>query len=61
MENEFDSDASNQAQKIIFTRKKLCHPSVYLNNIPAVSTTVQKHLGMSLNDKLRMSSQIDIK
>ena len=28
------------------------HPSVYFNNIPVSSTSVHKHLGMSLDDNL---------
>ena len=31
---------------------KLSHPSVYFNNIPVSSTSVHKHLGMLLDDKL---------
>ena len=31
---------------------KSCHPSLYFNNIPVSSTSVYKHLGMSLDDKL---------
>ena len=31
---------------------KSSHPSVYFHNIPVSSTSVQKHLGMLLDDKL---------
>ena len=31
---------------------KSSHPSVYFNNIPVSSTSVHKHLGMLLDDKL---------
>ena len=31
---------------------KSSHPSVYLNNITVSSTSVHKHLGMLLDDKL---------
>ena len=31
---------------------KSCHPSLYFNNIPVSSTSVHKHLGMLLDDKL---------
>ena len=43
-----------QAQETIFSRKKMksSHPSVYFNNIPVSSTSVHKHLGMLLDDKL---------
>ena len=50
----FNPDPSKQAQEIIFSRKKMksSHPSVYFNNIPFNSTSVHKHLGMLLDDKL---------
>ena len=50
----FNPDPSKQAQEIIFSRKKIksSHPSVYFNNIPVNSTSVHKHLGMLLDDKL---------
>ena len=51
----FNPDPSKQAQEIIFSRKKMksSHPSVYFNNIPVSSTSVHKHTGMLLDDKLR--------
>ena len=50
----FNPDPSKQAQEKIFSRKKMksSHPSMYFNNIPASSISVQKHLGMLLDDKL---------
>ena len=50
----FNPDPSKQAQEIIFSRRKVksSHPSVYFNNIPVSSTSVHKHLGMLLDDKL---------
>ena len=50
----FNPDPSKQAQEIIFSRKKMksTHPNVYFNNIPVNSTSVHKHLGMLLDDKL---------
>ena len=50
----FNPDPGKQAQEIIFSRKKMksFHPSVYFNNIPVNSTSVHKHLGMLLDDKL---------
>ena len=50
----FNPDPSKQAQEIIFSRKKIksSHPSVYFNNISVSSTSVHKHLGMLLDDKL---------
>ena len=51
----FNPDPSKQAREIIFIRKEMksSHPSVYVNNIPVSSTSVHKHLGMLLDDKLR--------
>ena len=59
----FNPDPSKQVQEIIFSRKKMksSHPSVYFNYIPVSSTSVHKHLGILLDDKLRTSSQICIK
>ena len=50
----FKPDPSNQAQEIIFSRKKMksSHPSLYFNNIRVSSSSVHKHLGMLLNDTL---------
>ena len=50
----FNPDPSKQAQETIFSRKKMkpSYPSVYFNNIPLSSTSVHKHLGMLLVDKL---------
>ena len=50
----FDLGLSKQAQVIIFSRKKMksYHPSVFFNHIPVSSTSVHKHLGMLLDDKL---------
>ena len=50
----FNPDPSKQAQEIIFSRKtmKSSHPRVYFNNIPVSSTSVHKHVGMLLDDKL---------
>ena len=51
----FNPDPSKKAQEIIFSRKRMksSHPSEYFNNIPVSSTSVHKHLGMLLDDKLR--------
>ena len=50
----FNPDPSKQAQEMIFSRKKMksSHLSVYFNNITVSSTSVHKHLGMLLDDKL---------
>ena len=53
-EMSFNPGPSKQTQKIICSRKKMksSHTSVYFNNIPVSSTSVHKHLGMLLDDKL---------
>ena len=50
----FNPDPSKQAQEITFRRKKIksSHPSVYFSNIPVSLTSVHKHLGMLVDDKL---------
>lgn len=48
----FNLDLSDQAQVIIFSRKKKSpHPSVYFNNIIVSSTSVEKHLDVKLSYK----------
>ena len=56
----FNPDPNKQAQEIIFSRKKMksSHPSVYFNNIPVYSTSVHKHLGMLLVDKLSFEHRL---
>ena len=50
----FNPDLSKQAQEIKFSRRKMksSHPSVYFNHILVSSISVQKHLGVLLDDKL---------
>ena len=50
----FNPDPSKQAKEIIFSRKKMksSHPSVSFNKIPVSSTSLHKHLGMLIDDKL---------
>ena len=50
----FNPHPNKQAQEIIFSRKRMksSHSSAYFNNIAISSTSVQKHLGMLLHDKL---------
>ena len=56
----FNSDPSKQAQKRIFSRKKMksSHPSMYFNNIPVSSTSLHKHLGMLHGDKLKYENHL---
>ena len=56
----FNPDVSKQAQEVIFSKKpqKLFHPTVLFNNIPAQPITVQKHLGVYLDEKLNVNTHI---
>ena len=56
----FNPDPSKQAQEVIFSRKytKEDHPLIYSNDIPVTQTTVQKHIGMYLDEKLNYNTHI---
>ena len=56
----FNPDVSKQAQEVIFSKKiqKLFHPTVLFNNIPVQRSTVQKHLGVYLDEKLNFKTHI---
>ena len=56
----FNPDKSKQAQEIIFPRKmqKVIHPSAIFSNIPVVYSSCQKHLGVFLNEKLKLTNHI---
>ena len=56
----FNADPSKQAQEVIFSRKytKEVNPPVYFNDIPVTQTTVQKHVGMYLDEKLNYNTHI---
>ena len=49
----FNPDPSKQAQEVIFSRKctKEDHPPIYINDIPVTQTTVQKYIGLYLDEK----------
>ena len=59
----FNSDITKQAQEIIFSRKKnnTSHPNLYFNNTPIQRKSVQKHLGLFLDEKLSFLEHIDEK
>ena len=59
----FNPDITKQAQEIIFSRKKnnTSHPSLYFNNTPIQRKSVQKHLGLFLDEKLSFLEHIDEK
>ena len=50
----FNLDPNEQAQEIIFSRKKTAslHPVVQLDNGPVKSTQIHKHLGMMPDSNL---------
>ena len=52
----FNPDLSKQAQEVIFRRKikKLLHPTLLFNNIPSSNSLFQKHLGLTLDMKLKL-------
>ena len=59
----FNPDITKQAQEIIFSRKKIVtsHPSLNFNNAQIQRQSVQKHLGLFLNEKLSFLEHIDVK
>ena len=56
----FNPDVSKQAQEVIFSKRaqKLFHLTVLFNNIPVQCSTVQKHLGVYLDEKLNFNTHI---
>ena len=56
----FNPDLSKQAQEVTFSRKikKLLHPTLLFNNIPLKNSLFQKHLGLTLDIKLKFSEYI---
>ena len=59
----FDSDASKQAQEIVFSCKANAsnHETVYFNNVPVIRENIQKHLGLFLDSKLSFFDHINEK
>ena len=55
-----NTDPNKQAQKIIFSRKKIVslHPVVYFDNKPVKSSQIHKHLGMILDSNLSYEHHI---
>ena len=56
-------DIAKQAREIIFSRKKIVtsHPSLYFNNAQIQRQSVQKLLGLFLDEKLSFLEHIDVK
>ena len=55
----FNPDPSKQAQEVIFSRKCTIedHSLIYFNDIPVTQSTVQKHIGMYLDEKLNYNTR----
>ena len=56
----FNPDKSKQAQEVIFSRKtqRVIHPPAIFNNMPVVSSSCQKRLGIYLDEKLHSSNML---
>ena len=56
----FNPDPSKLAQEVFFSRKKQVqiHPTISLNNIQVERATYQKHLGLTLDEKLNFKQLI---
>ena len=56
----FNPDVSKQAQEVIFSKKLKNYSTqlFFLNNIPVQRSTVQKHLGVYLDEKLNFNTHI---
>ena len=56
----FNPAVSKQAQEVVFSRKshKLAHPPVHFNNVPVKRCSIQKHLGIHLNEKLNFNYHV---
>ena len=56
----FNQDPSKQAQEVIYSRKctEEDHPPIYFNNIPVTQTTIQKHIGVYLDEKVNYNTHI---
>ena len=56
----FNPDLTKQMQEVIFSRKtkKLLYPSLSFNNIRLKNSVFQKHLGLTLDVKLKFVEHI---
>ena len=59
----FNPDIIRQEQEIVFSRKRndTSHPSLYFHNERIQRQSVQKHLGLFLDEKLSFLEYIDVK
>ena len=56
----FNPEVSKQAQKVAFSRKshKSAHPPVLFNNVSVKRCSIQKHLGIHLDEKLNFNHHV---
>ena len=56
----FNRDLNKQTQEVIFSRKlkKFCHPSLSFNNNNVSQASSQKHLGLTLDNRLTFDEHI---
>ena len=56
----FNPNPSKQAQEVILSRKskKISHPLSFFNNIKVSQFPSQKHLGIILDEQLRLSKHL---
>ena len=56
----FNPDPNKPAQEVIFSRKlkKFCHPSLRFNNNNVSQASSQKHLGLTLDNRLTFDEHL---
>ena len=56
----FNPDPNKQAQEVIFSRKlkKVCHPPLRFNNNNVTQASLQKHLGLTLDNRLTFDEHL---
>ena len=56
----FNPDPNKQAQEVIFSRKlnKVCHPPLCFNNNNVSQASSQKHLGLTLDNRLTFDEHL---
>ena len=59
----FNPDPNKQATEVIFSHKKKPdkHPSLYFNGAPVACSSIQKHLGLVLDEKLTFDHHLNEK
>ena len=56
----FNPEVTKQTQEVVFSCKnqKVTHPIVHFNNSPVMRSSIQKHLGIHLDEKLNFVHHI---